>query len=119
MCKPLAQYCFTVISWTTPSTCFGGPNSRPSQGIEIIVDFPKLERVLTCDGQPYDDVTPTNNFVDILEAQQVSHVANGDGELEMDHTSLRLWCGSSLPLFPLCRFSLSLFLFLVRLSPHL
>jgi len=40
--------------------------------VEIVFDFPKFEEVLTCDGQPDDPVTPSNNLVDIFEAQEAS-----------------------------------------------
>jgi len=42
------------------------------QGVNIVFDFSKFEKVLTCDGQTDDPVTPSNNLVDIFEAAQAS-----------------------------------------------
>ncbi|CAM9874336.1 unnamed protein product, partial [Ectocarpus sp. 13 AM-2016] len=41
------------------------------QDVEIVVDFPKVEKILTCSGDAGDVPTDSNNFVDILEIQQV------------------------------------------------
>ncbi|CAM9938047.1 unnamed protein product, partial [Pylaiella littoralis] len=42
------------------------------QGVEIVLDYGKLEKVLTCDGEFGDAPTSSNNFVDILGIQQAS-----------------------------------------------
>lgn len=41
------------------------------KNVEVVVDYAKFEKVLTCDGEPGDTPTLSNNFVDIFEAQQV------------------------------------------------
>ncbi|CAM9207574.1 unnamed protein product [Ectocarpus sp. 8 AP-2014] len=46
------------------------------QDVEIIVDFPKVEKILTCSGEAGDTPTDSNNFVDILGIQQIFNISS-------------------------------------------
>ncbi|CAM9568170.1 unnamed protein product, partial [Scytosiphon promiscuus] len=53
-----------------------GVSNTTVEDVEIIVDFYKIEQVITCDGQVGDAPTSDNNFVDIFEATQIFNISS-------------------------------------------